>query len=136
MENLNVKVQWCDKNFACVWGNPEFGVVTVTNKTFEGLKKEFELSLKTQINDMVADGEYVPEWLVNGDYMINYEMHISAVLRMAERFTTMAAISRVTGINQRLLTHYASSIKEPRKEQREKIISGLHCIGNSFLAMQ
>ena len=48
----------------------------------------------------------------------------------------MAAISRATGINQKQLTHYASSLKEPRPVQRERIISGLHRIGEAFLAIR
>ena len=31
MERINVEIHWCDKNFSCVWGTPEFGSVIVTN---------------------------------------------------------------------------------------------------------
>lgn len=136
MENIKVEIHWCDKNFSCVWGTPEFGSIIVTNKTLDGLKKEFVSSLQAQINDMLADGDDVPQWLVSGDFVIDYDMHISAILRNAEQFTTMAAISRVSGINQKQLTHYASSLKEPRPAQRERIISGLHRIGEAFLAIR
>lgn len=136
MENIKVGIHWCDKNFSCVWGTPEFGSIIVTNKTLEGLKKEFETSLQAQINDMLVEGEDVPQWLVSGDFVIEYDMHISAILRNAEQFTTMAAISRASGINQKQLTHYASSLKEPRPAQRERIISGLHRIGEAFLAIR
>lgn len=136
MENIKVEIHWCDKNFSCVWGTPEFGSIIVTNKTLEGLKKEFETSLQAQINDMLADGESIPECLASGEYEIEYDMHISAILRNAEQYTTMAAISRASGINQKQLTHYASSIKEPRPAQRERIISGLHRIGEAFLAIR
>ena len=136
MEKIIVEIHWCDKNFSCVWGTPEFGSVIVTNKTLDGLKQDFISSLQTQINDMLADGEYVPEWLASGDYTVEYDLHISAILRNAEQFTTMAAISRACGINQKQLTHYASSLKEPRPAQRERIISGLHRIGEAFLAIR
>ena len=136
MENIKVEIHWCDKNFSCVWGTPEFGSIIVTNKTLEGLKKEFQLSLQSQIDDMLADGEDIPQFLASGDFEIEYDLHISAILRNAEQFTTMAAISRATGINQRQLTHYASSLKEPRPAQRERIIAGLHRIGESFLAIR
>lgn len=136
MEKIKVEVNWCEKNFACVWGCPDFGSIIVTNKTLEGLKKEFQLSLQSQIDDMLADGEDIPQFLASGDFEIEYELHISAILRNAEQFTTMAAISRASGINQRQLTHYASSLKEPRPAQRERIIAGLHRIGESFLAIR
>lgn len=136
MEKIKVEVNWCEKNFACVWGCPDFGSIIVTNKTLEGLKKEFQKSLQWQIEDMLADGDDVPQWLASGDFEIEYDLHISAILRNAEQFTTMAAISRASGINQRQLTHYASSLKEPRPAQRERIIDGLHRIGESFLAIR
>lgn len=136
MEKIKVEVNWCEKNFACVWGCPDFGSIIVTNKTLEGLKKEFQKSLQWQIEDMLADGDDVPQWLASGDFEIEYDLHISAILRNAEQFTTMAAISRASGINQRQLTHYASSLKEPRPAQRERIISGLHRIGEAFLSIR
>lgn len=136
MEKIIVKIHWCDKNFACVWGTTDFGSIVVTNKSLEALKQEFEISLQSQIEDMIADGDDIPQWLASGDYIIEYDMHISAILRNAEQFTTMAAISRASGINQKQLTHYASSIKEPRPAQRERIISGLHRIGEAFLSIR
>lgn len=136
MEKIKVEVNWCEKNFACVWGCPGFGSIVVTHKTLEGLKKEFQLSLQSQIDDMLADGEDIPQWLASGDFEVEYDMHISAILRNAEQYTTMAAISRASGINQKQLTHYASSLKEPRPAQRARIIAGLHHIGETFLSIR
>jgi hypothetical protein len=47
--------------------------------------------------------------------------------------TTIAAISRATGINERLLSHYANGIKRPSAKQRQKIIDGIHLIGKSLM---
>ena len=85
---------------------------------------------------MVEDGDQVPEWLASGDYEIVYTLSASALLRNAEFFTTMAAISRATGINQKLLSHYANALKIPRPAQRQRIVDGLHMIGRQFLAVQ
>ena len=79
MEKIKVEVNWCEKNFACVWGYPDFGSIIVTNKTLEGLKKEFQLSLQSQIDDMLADGEDIPQFLASGDFEIEYDLHISAI---------------------------------------------------------
>ena len=136
MKKINVKIHWCDKNYACVWGIPELGTIVCTNKSLDGLKEAFVTSLREQIADMIVDGEVVPQWLADGDYAIEYDMHISAILRSAEQFTTIAAISRASGINQKQLAHYASSLKEPRPAQRERIIAGLHRIGETFLAIR
>lgn len=136
MEVIKIEVSWEDKNYCCGWSLEGVGAVICTNKSLEGLKLDFEESLRFHVDAMAEDGEDVPQWLVDGDYRIEYNLAVSALLRQAERFTTMAVISRVTGINQKLLGHYASSLKIPRPAQRERIIDGLHEIGREFLAVQ
>lgn len=136
METIKVEIYWEDKNYCCGWGCPEFGAVMCTNKNLEGLKADFEAAVKTQAEDMTAEGETLPQWLAEGDYQFDYTLAVSALLRQAERFTTMAVISRVTGINQKQLSHYANALKIPREAQRERIINGLHAIGRQFLAVQ
>lgn len=136
MEIIKVEIYWEDKNYCCGWSCTNFGAVLCTNKDIDSLKREFEFSFKNQVEDMLSDGEELPEWLATGNYVFEYVLSVSALLRQAENFTTMAVISRVTGINQKLLSNYASSVKKPREAQRERIINGLHAIGRQFLAVQ
>ena len=133
---INVEVTWSEKNYCCGWGFEGVGAVMCTNKTLDGLKQDFEESLRFHIDAMVEDGETVPEWLASGRYEIQYTLSPAAMLRQAEQFTTMAAISRVTGINQKLLSHYANALRTPRPAQRQRIVDGLHQIGRQFLAVQ
>ncbi len=135
MKNIKIEVHWCEKNFACAYDYPKFGCVIVTHKTLDGLKTAFLESLKWHIESAIEDGEFVPEFFRTGEYEVEFELATSALLRTAEQFTTMAALSRVTGINQRLLSNYASEVKKPRPAQREKIISGIHEIGRSMLGL-
>lgn len=135
MKSINVKIYWADKNYCCGWGDESIGSIVCTNKTLEGVKKAFEESLEFHMEGMAADGEDLPEWYIKKEFDINYELEVSALLRSMEAYTTMAAISRATGINQKQLSHYASSLKTPRAQQRERIIEGLHRIGEAFLAI-
>lgn len=135
METIKVEVHWCEKNYACAVEFPDFGSVIVTNKSLEGLKKDFEESLKWTIEDSLEAGDPVPDYLCKGDYAIEYSLAVSALLRSAEKYTTMAVLSRVTGINQRQLSNYASEVKIPRPAQRDKIISGLREIGREIAAL-
>ena len=135
METITVEIHWEDKNYACAWAMEGIGAVIATNKALDGLKAAFAESMREHVACLVADGDDVPQWLANGDYQINYTLHTSALLREAENYTTMAAISRATGINQKQLSHYASSVKNPRPEQRKRIVDGLHLIGQKFLSL-
>lgn len=133
---LKIEISWSEKNYCCGWGYEGIGAILCTNKTIDGLKKDFEESLRFHVEAMVEDGENVPTWLASGDYEIEYTLSSAALLREAEKFTTMAAISRITGINQKLLSHYANAIKIPRPAQRQRIVDGLHKIGQQFLAVR
>lgn len=135
MEKITVEIYWEEKNYCCGWGYDGFGAIVCANNNLEDLKKEFEESLSEQVAEMAADGDPIPQWLSSGDYEIDYELAVSALLRQAEKFTTMAIISRFTGINQKLLSHYANSLKKPREAQRQRIVNGLHEIGRKILAV-
>lgn len=135
-KKLKVNVGWSGNNFCCEMSEDIGGIVIVTAKTLSKLKEDFEESLRWHTEGCLADGDLLPDYIANGDYEIDYELDTAAMLREAEQFTTMAAISRVTGINQKLLSHYANMLKIPRPAQRQRIVDGLHAIGRQFLALQ
>lgn len=132
---MSVDVTWTDDNFGCAWSDDVAGTVVVTAKTLDKLKADFEESLRLHIEGCLEDGDELPEYLVNGDYEIEYVLNTAALLRDAEEYTTMAALSRASGINQKQLSHYASGIKNPRPVQVERIKAGLKRIGTQLLAL-
>lgn len=135
IHKLKISVSWTGSNFCCAWSDDEAGTVVVTSKTLLSLKEDFEQSLKWHIEGCMEDGDKLPEYLVNGNYELEYELDTAALLQDAETYTTMAAISRASGINQKQLSHYANGLKRPRPEQRARIIAGLHVIGSQILAL-
>lgn len=135
MQIIDVNIYWEEKNYCCGWSYPGFGAVLCTADSIESLKEDFKESLAEQIRSMVDDGEELPQWLADGDYTVEFTLAVSALLRYAERFTTMAALSRVTGINQKQLNNYASSVRIPRPEQRNRIIDGIRTISRQLLSV-
>lgn len=136
MEKIKVKIDWCDKNFGAVTECDALdGVVVVTGKTYESLLFNLEEAIREHVSGMVEEGEEVPEWLMQGDYELDVELGMAALLRRCERFTSLAAIARASGINQQQLSHYASGIRVPRSKQRKRIVDGIHRIGEEFLSV-
>lgn len=134
MEKIHVKVDWCDKNYAAVTECEALnGVVAVTNKTYEGLMEDLASTVIEHVAGCVADGDNMPAWLVSGDYEFDIELGTSALLRKCEQFTSLAAISRASGISQQQLSHYANGLRSPRPEQRRRIVEGIHRIGQKML---
>ena len=136
MEKIRVDVAWCDKNFGASLGENVPGAVVVTAKTFAELQKEIKTTLDFHLEGMAKDGDEIPQWLADGDYEFEYNfVDVAALLRAYEPFVSLAAISRSSGINQHLLSHYANGIKKPRPQQRERIVQGIHNIGKELLAL-
>lgn len=135
MEKIIVQISWSGKNYAAL-SNIADGVIITTHKTLEGVKKDFEESLQFHIEGMKEDKDIVPEYLLKNQFEIQYNLETSALLRSIEKYTSIAAISRATGINERQLSHYANSRSIPRPAQRKKIIEGIHEIGRKFLAIE
>jgi hypothetical protein len=129
MEKIGVKIGWSGKNYSCVADDAVLnGVVVVTNKTLDGLKRDVAESIQFHIEGCVADGDKLPEWLLTGTYELDYVLETSALLHSLDGILTRSALSRATGINERQIGHYASGHRNPRPQQREKIINGIHSI--------
>ncbi len=64
------------------------------------------------------------------------EKDIATILKAAGNLTTLAAISREADINQNQLCHYATGKKKPRPAQQQRIIDGIHSIGQKLMDME
>ena len=135
MVTIKVNIGWCNKNYAASVDEQVPGAVVATDKTFEGVKQAIAEAVAFHVEGMQADGDEVAAWLADADYQFEWILETSALLRSCEKYTSIAAISRATGINEQLLSHYANGIKTPRRQQRERIVEGLHKIGREFLSV-
>ena len=132
---IHVNVSWTGDNFCCSWEDGQDGVVLVTAKSFQKLKDDFKEAARLHVKGCVEDGDRFPEYMVNGDYDIEFDLDAAALIRSAESFTTMSVISRISGINQKQLSHYANGIKRPRPLQIARIKAALAVIGTQLLAL-
>jgi len=74
--------------------------------------------------------------ILQNEYTIEYQFDTQSFLNYYNKIFTNVALERVTGINQKLLHHYASGLKKPRAMQRKKIETALHRLGNELLAVR
>lgn len=75
-------------------------------------------------------GLEIPDWYKNGEYEFVYQFQdVASLLKAFSAYVPLSVISRETGINQTLLSHYVNGLKTPRKKQQERIQDGLHRIG-------
>ena len=134
MEKIHVLVGWSGKNFGASVDDERIGgVVAVTAKTYEELQSKMREALEFHVEGVVEDGMDIPSWLVAGDYELEWELELSAMIRICEAYTSMTAIARAAGMDARQLSHYANGLKRPRPQQRQCVIDGIHKIGRSLL---
>lgn len=134
-KKIRVEVSWTEDNYCGSWRDDMGGCILVTAKTLQKLKDDFEESLRLHIEGCIADGDQVPGYLAKGEYEPEYNLDAAALIRNAETYTTMAAISRASGINRKQLSHYANGVKHPRAIQLERIKAALHIIGTRLLEL-
>ena len=130
MKKILVNIVWNDNYGA--YSDLIPGCVA-THATIDGVKEEYKSALEFHIEG--SDDEDLPECLKE-EYELEYELAVSALLHYYDKILTRAALSRITGINQRQLGHYLNGYRNPRKDKRELIINGLHKIGQEFLSVK
>ena len=117
MKKVIVVVEHSEKNLsAYIEGAP---IITVGNR-LDDIEKNVNEAIELYIEDNenpceVLSGEYELEFKIDAATFINYYSNIF----------TKAALSRITGINERQLWHYAAGVHKPRRTQMEKIQRGI-----------
>lgn len=74
--------------------------------------------------------------ILKGEYNIIYHFDTQSFLNYYNKVFTNVALERITGINQKLLHHYATGLKIPREPQRKKIEIALHKLGSELLSLE
>ncbi len=121
-KQIKVLIGWSGDNYCAGTGEAD-GVIIVTAVKFEKIKLEFESAFQFHID---ADDKI-------SNYEIQYELEVSAILHQLEGILTRAALSRVTGINEKQLGHYINGFKKPRNAKKQQIIEGIHSIGQKLI---
>ncbi|MFT3904565.1 MAG: type II toxin-antitoxin system HicB family antitoxin [Niabella sp.] len=124
MKKIKVLVEWSGDNFSAGTGEIN-GLVFATGKTLDEVKDNFAEALKFHIEGALEDGDKLPSFVAKGRYKLDYDLQASAMLHLADGLITRSALSRVTGINEKQLSHYLTGHRKPRPEQNEKIAAGI-----------
>ena len=110
------------------------GWILGTSGSFDIFKKELQESVDIFVEWAKEDSEEYP-YIFDSEYCFEYKFNVESLLCCYNGILSHAAISRLTGINEKQLGHYACGRSRPRKAQKIKIIEGLHRFGNELLAM-
>lgn len=131
MKTVKVLIDW-DENYGAV--SEAMSGCVATAKTVEAVKEAYTSALNFHLDGMKKDGDEIPH-IFKGKYQLEFELSAQALLHKFDGVLTRAALSRVTGINEKLLGHYMSGYRNPRRAQRQKIVEGIHKVGKELIAV-
>lgn len=119
MKKLIVTIERGPDNFEA-WMNDVPGIYG-SGASMEEVKKNIQdaIALYKKYNAVVPG-------CLTGDFEFEYHFDTESFLKFYANIFSKAALERITGINQKLLGHYASGLKKPRKPQVEKIDNAIH----------
>ena len=109
-------------------------VMTVGNdvKVIEkNMKEAVELYLES-----CKDMNIVPVEVLQGEFTLKFKIDAATFINYYSSIFTKAALSRITGINERQLWHYAAGVHKPRKQQLEKIQRGINALTEELSAIK
>jgi predicted RNase H-like HicB family nuclease len=128
-KTVKVLIDW-DENYGAV--SEAMPGCVATDKTVEGVEKAYASALEFHLDGMRKDGDNIPD-IFKGTYQLEFELSAQALLHRFDGILTRAALSRITGINEKLLGHYMSGYRTPRPARRQKIVEGMHKVGHELL---
>jgi hypothetical protein len=102
--------------------------------SFDGFKKELQESIDVYVEWAKEDGDEYPA-VFDGEYEFEYKFDVESLLYCYTGIFTRSAMSRLTGINEKQLGHYACGRSRPRPEQKRKITNALHKLGKELMAV-
>ena len=120
MKTVEVIVEHAGKNLsAYIEAAP---IITVGNSM-----AEVEFNMREAI-DLYLEDNPNPVDILSGEFELNFKIDAATFINYYSNIFTKAALSRITGINERQLWHYAAGVHKPRKQQIEKIQQGIRAL--------
>ena len=71
-----------------------------------------------------------------GEFNLTYKMDLASLFEWFSGILTKSGVSRITGLNQSLISQYVSGIKKPSSKQTKKIEQALHNLGQELLEIE
>ena len=108
-------------------------VITVGNDV-----KEIEKNMKEAVElylESCKEMNIVPVEVLQGEFTLKFKIDAATFINYYSSIFTKAALSRITGINERQLWHYAAGVHKPRKQQLEKIQKGINALTEELAAI-
>lgn len=131
MKTVEVIVEHAGNNLsAYIEGAPLMTVGNDVKEIEKNMKEAVELYLESCKEMNIA-----PVEVLQGEFTLKFKIDAATFINYYSSIFTKAALSRITGINERQLWHYAAGVHKPRKQQLEKIQKGINALTEELAAI-
>lgn len=135
-KKIRIEVSWCESKFFASHGEYISDGLEFTANTFDDLKMEIEQGFDSHIKEIIADVNKMPSWLKKKEYEFEYKfLDATSLLKAYSPYISLATISKVSGINQNLLSQYLNGYKKASPNQVKRISDVIHVIGKELIAV-
>lgn len=108
------------------------GWIVACSGSFSEFRKEVEESIQFYIDCANEDNTAYPV-VFDEKYELEYKFDVQSLLLFYQGIFSFSALETITGINQKQLAHYAAGRSKPRKQQSEKIATGLRNLAEEMM---
>jgi len=133
MKNILVILEKTDNNYAAYI--PELDGCVTTGSSIQEVKESLGEAVSFHLEEMRESGMDIPE-AFQRDFHFIYKMDIESFFEWFQGVLTKAGISKLTGMNQSLVSQYANGFKKPGKKQINKIQTAIHAFGRELQQIQ
>jgi len=130
METVIVKIERSITGYSAYL--PELPGCVSTASTIDEIKASIAEAINFHLEGMAEDQLPIPAKFKK-QYSLQYSFDVETFLNYYNHIFTRRALSKLTGINESLLSQYASGLKHTRPVQSKKIEAGLHQLANELL---
>lgn len=107
--------------------------MTVGNDV-KGIEKNMKEAVELYLGSC-KEMNIAPVEILQGEFTLKFKIDAATFINYYSSIFTKAALSRITGINERQLWHYAAGVHKPRKQQLEKIQKGINALTEELAAI-
>lgn len=133
MKTLTAIVEYSENNLSAYLEGVD-GIVAIGHNMQE-LRDSMNQSIEMCIEGCKEFGREIPEEFT-GDYEIVYKHDTASFLSLYSKVLPKSGLEKLTGVNQKLLWHYASGRKKPKAATKEKIAEAIREFGRELANIQ
>ena len=106
-----------------------------TGMTIADIKNNIKEAIDFHIEGMRIENMPIPERF-DGKFDLSFKMDVPSLFEWFSGNLTKSGVSKLTGMNQSLISQYVSGSKSPSAKQTKRIERALHNLGQELLEIE